>query len=365
MKIKSNFKFTRDKVKDEDLKHIEFRKNKVKRRATFAVKATFVITITVSSTILVLSCVERYKNHSNAEKENEAYIAQLNFSKRFNDNINTSFFDDVSESAVVVSSGDIEEIGLFLRGNEYVISSTKALKDKDNIYIKISDNEQIKGNFIGDDLKTGVAVIKIDKNEKEMYSHSRSFNFHEREEEGQRARFMDNELHSEKIIICDNNVEKKAKFIDVRENNNSKQSDSGIVICDDNGKILGVNFINGKKGIQDFFYSALHTYQLEDIIEKIINQNYTIVKNIGIIGKNAVPSTKGGLKGIYIQRVIKDSSSQEAGIRPTDIIIGFNHEEVTNMDQLGQKLNKLKVNDEVLIKLFRNGDIIYRRIKIK
>lgn len=364
MKIKSNFGFGREKRKDEHIQHIEFRRNKAKRRTTFVVKATFIITVTVSSSILVLSCIEKYKNYGVKDNENEAYIAQLDFSKRFNDKVNTSFFDDISEAAVVVKSGDIEEIGLFLKGNEYVIASTNALRDKANISVKRSGDAEMKGNLIGEDSKTGVAVIKIEKNENGAYGHSRYFSFYENEEEGQRAKFVDNELYSEKIIICDNNVEKKAKFVDIRDKHN-KQSDSGIVICDDNGKILGVNFVNGRKGIQDFFYSALHTYQLEDIIEKIINQNYTIVKNIGIVGKNAVPSSKDGVKGVYIQKVLKDSSSQEAGIKPTDIIIGLDHEKIDNMDQLGQKLNQLKKNDEILIKLFRNGDIIYRRIKIK
>ena len=60
--------------------------------------------------------------------------------------------------------------------------------------------------------------------------------------------------------------------------------------------------------------------------------------------------------GVFVNEVIDDSPAKEAGIKDGDIIIFLNGQKITDSDELVEILEEKDVDDEVTVKVVRDGD---------
>ncbi|MCI8310027.1 MAG: PDZ domain-containing protein [Clostridia bacterium] len=98
-----------------------------------------------------------------------------------------------------------------------------------------------------------------------------------------------------------------------------------------------------------------------NIIDQLIE--YGVVKRpyIGIEGRNISEELSKKYDypiGIYIEKVTPDSAAEEAGLKPEDVIVSINDEDVSTVDELNEVKNKCEVGDEVSLKVYRNKEYI-------
>ncbi|MCI0338467.1 MAG: PDZ domain-containing protein [Acidobacteria bacterium] len=72
-----------------------------------------------------------------------------------------------------------------------------------------------------------------------------------------------------------------------------------------------------------------------------------------------------GIRGIFINSLMSDDSpAAVANIQAGDVLMELNNQVVRNSSELAQVLNSLSPDDEVPVKVYRDGEIVVTRIKI-
>jgi beta-lactamase regulating signal transducer with metallopeptidase domain len=57
--------------------------------------------------------------------------------------------------------------------------------------------------------------------------------------------------------------------------------------------------------------------------------------------------------GVCVDSVLEDSGAENAGIKPLDIIVGFNNTKITTMEQLWDAIGDFNIGDKVIVDLYR------------
>jgi serine protease Do len=72
------------------------------------------------------------------------------------------------------------------------------------------------------------------------------------------------------------------------------------------------------------------------------------------------------VKGVLVTGVTADSGAAEKGLRPGDIIVEINQEEVSSPGQIASKVSEAMDNDRrsVLLLVNRNGDLRFVAVRV-
>lgn len=135
---------------------------------------------------------------------------------------------------------------------------------------------------------------------------------------------------------------------------------SGGALVNSKGQVIGVNTI---KIVQTGFEGlgfAIPINKAKEISNDLIN--YTFVKNRPRLGvyidqrfTEEVAKRYDVPMGLLVSDVEPLSAAYKAGIRPNDIIVGFDGQEVKTFDKLEELKNKHKPGDKVMVKIYRDG----------
>lgn len=116
---------------------------------------------------------------------------------------------------------------------------------------------------------------------------------------------------------------------------NTAVSESGQNI----GFALPINIL--KDSMDNFNKTGRFQRPFLGVSYKMISKEIALVNNVA--------------QGAYIQTVVADSSADKAGIERGDIIIKFDGKEVNEENELSKLIGVKKVNDKVLITIWRDG----------
>ncbi|GAA0781788.1 S1C family serine protease [Hathewaya limosa] len=386
MRLKTGLNLKKAKIKEVRKQNIEFRKSNTNKCIKYFSNVTIIITLTVSSSILIISYFKTHVDYNTNIREIRSeslgqksmkykFSPDASMVSKYNSNYD-KFFNSMLDKSVIIESKNVKELGLILKSNGYIITRANDLPDKNNILVSLSNGQRIKGEFIGEDSLTGIAVIKINK------ENLKTISFRNIEkctlagniiilegDEQHKGNFLGNMVSIEKRLFSNLNIKGNKKFLvnfiqtGISNNKNLK---GGTIICDEDGKVLGINFQGqDNSALKDCSYNALHPYEIEEVVNNILNSKFNAIKSLGIVGKNAIPTGYEGVEGVYIRKVLQHSISEKENIRPTDIITGVNNITVRNMDDLGELISIYNKKDSKLVlRIWRNGEIIYSDISV-
>jgi len=102
--------------------------------------------------------------------------------------------------------------------------------------------------------------------------------------------------------------------------------------------ILGQAIIAQKIEIMDWMSSSYLGIQMTEITKD----------NYSKYGLNSV-------QGVAVEKVVENSPAAQAGLKPGDVIIKFNNEEVTSVRKLKRLISEVAPDHQVRIKILRNG----------
>lgn len=135
------------------------------------------------------------------------------------------------------------------------------------------------------------------------------------------------------------------------------EGNSGGALLNTKGEVIGINSaklygttIEGM-GYAIPINSALET--INDIMSgKIVNKTDDQKASLGILGgtvDEASTQAYGWPAGVYVSAVYESSAAQRAGLQAGDVIVGFNGQEITTMEELQAALEECNPGDEVTI----------------
>ena len=145
---------------------------------------------------------------------------------------------------------------------------------------------------------------------------------------------------------------------------------SGGALLNLQGEVIGINSNKiGGDTVEGMGY-AIPISAAKPIIEKLMNEETKIKvsdEERGYIGISGVSVTSdvsqvyGLPQGVYIAEVSNGGGAQAAGIEKGDVIVGFDGEEITSMDDLQTRLQYYKQGTQVTVTVMRQNGAEYTK----
>lgn len=352
--------------------HIKFTRNNRKKRMKYAFNFITFITIAAFSGGLSGSYIVN-KKYSEIVEPNSKYFAY-----KHSNNIISNVVETVNPTVVGISKKskgvpqnlETNGSGVIFRSDGYIVTNSNIISGVGKIEVKLSTGNTYTAKIIGMDTITDLAVIKIEENN----LIAAKFGDSSKVKVGDLAIAIGNPLGEEFVSSVTagiiSNLNKKIYKVDDETGNatiqNALQTDaainvynSGGALCNEYGEIIGINSMR----IYDEFESsemgfAISSNETKDIITSLMENGYVSRTTMGIYGGTAISEDNNGVEGVYVQQVVRKSGAEAAGIRPTDIIVGFNNAQIKDMESLAEALNSHKPGEKVSCKIWRNGEII-------
>lgn len=255
--------------------------------------------------------------------------------------------------------------GIILTADGYIVTNNHVIENASKITVILSDGKEYEAKLTGADARTDLAVLKI---EGSNFPYATLGNSSELQV-GELAVAIGNPLGNElagsvtggyisalnRSIIVDDR-----KFNLIQTDAAINPGNSGGALVNNYGEIIGINSVKmSASGVEGIGF-AIPIDEAKPIIEDLKNSGYVTGRPvIGIGGRNVTEqdSTYYNIPvGIYVSQISPYSAAERAGIRIGDVIVEFNGEKVTTVDELNAKKETFKVGDIITLTYIRDGE---------
>lgn len=259
--------------------------------------------------------------------------------------------------------------GVIIAENEeeyFILTEYRAVDHVDRILVTLSDGFIIDGHFQQQDRATGMAVIKISKDEIDVASKKEvavaelgTVGCVSRGEPvlalGSPAGYGNSVAYG--MVTSVSNVKSTIdREYHVLTTDIMGNVDGSGILIDLDAHVVGVISQKFSSESNKNAVVALPITELKEMIEKLSNKEEIVY--LGIQGQNIAKdlSQKTGIpEGVYIHSVLTDSPAMTAGIQNGDVIIGINEINVENLTQLGDVLDSCKIGEKMHVTGMRKG----------
>ena len=127
------------------------------------------------------------------------------------------------------------------------------------------------------------------------------------------------------------------------------------------GEVIGIT--NAKQvatGVENVGY-AISSYEAYPLIQDLINKGYIVRPYLGVSSETIVNNSYAfwyGLKvnsGVRITAVGVDSPAAKAGLQVDDVIVNFNGQDITDVQQLIDEINQAQIGQSVDVTYYRGA----------
>lgn len=331
---------------------------------------------------LWLSFVSReiYLRHNSSSQN---IINQYNVSG-FSTDI-TKIVDDVNASVVTVNADSAVSSGfIYAQNNDevYIITSYHGVSSANTINITFSSTYTQKGELMGYDAYTDLAVIKVISPYEMLKLKPGDANLLKKGEfvicigtpvSNDYASSVELGMISLKNLFIDNtisiNEERKNYYLNMIElSADLLNGYSGAPIINMNGEYVGMITMN----LSNSFNFAITANEIQRIADRIIRKEEVIRNDIGIKGtfvsemynyeKANLNISIDTISGIYASKIKEGSLSFEAGARNGDIIVSINGREIYNLNDYLDTIHS-ELPDEVVFEYLHNSERIVAGVK--
>lgn len=256
--------------------------------------------------------------------------------------------------------------GIIYRQDGYIITNQHVIDGATELLVTLHDGTEYKGRVIGQDTKTDLAVIKVEANNLPAAKFGDSDDL----QVGELAVAIGNPAGEEFsgtvtagiISALDRSLtigENKLKLIQTDAAINP--GNSGGALVNQNSEVIGINSVKLASTQIEGMGFAIPINDALPIINELMQNGY--VKRpwmgVGITDVTEYISKQYDLPiGVYIGRVYYNSPAEEAGLRPSDVIIEIDGVEVETTADLSRIIESHKVGDTITLKVYRNNKYI-------
>ena len=138
---------------------------------------------------------------------------------------------------------------------------------------------------------------------------------------------------------------------------------SGGPLCNANGDIIGVtNMKLVNSGVEGMGFAI----PIEDALEyadnliagKDVSRPYIGITMVDANNRNSAAKYRISPRtGVIVETAAVGSPADKAGLKPGDVIIAFDKEEIVNVASLRYNLYKHKTGDTIVVRYIRNGEV--------
>ncbi|MDX2083288.1 MAG: Do family serine endopeptidase [Rickettsiales bacterium] len=263
--------------------------------------------------------------------------------------------------------------GFIISKDGYIVTNSHVIDDSDEINVSLNDGTKYKAKVIGIDKKTDLALIKI-TTDKELKS----------------AKFGDSNKAriGDWLIVVGNPyglggsvsvgiVSARSRDINNGQSDEFIQTDaainkgnSGGPLFNIKGEVIGISTaIFSPSGGNVGIGFATPSVIAQQVIKQLKEQGEVTRGWLGVSVQDVTPEIAESIKmdkvkGAFVNEVTKDGPAEKAGILPTDVIIKFDDQEITEMKILPKTVAKTAVGKIVNVTLLRRGKVKNLSVKV-
>jgi serine protease Do len=254
--------------------------------------------------------------------------------------------------------------GVIVEKDGYILTNNHVVKGADEIKVQLSDKREFKGKIIGTDLKTDLAVIKIDADNLPFLKLGDS----DAIKVGETVIAVGNPFGLDQTVTSGIVSAKGRANVGIADYEDFIQTDaavnpgnSGGALVNIRGEVVGINTaIVSSTGGNVGIGFAIPSNMAKSVMDSLVKKGKVVRGWLGVAIQAVTPElgkqfgVKDG-KGALIGDVVEDGPSSKAGVLAGDIIIEFDGKSVSDPTGLRNAVAALPPGKTVKIKILRDG----------
>ena len=269
--------------------------------------------------------------------------------------------------------------GVIISTDGYIVTNNHVVADADELTVTLNDNKEYSARIIGTDKTTDLALIKIDAKNLPAITIANSENI----KVGEWVLAVGNPFNLTNTVTA-GIVSAKGRSLYQNGVESFIQTDaainpgnSGGALVNTRGELIGINaMLYSQTGSFSGYGFAIPTSIMNKVVDDL--KKYGTVQRavIGIQGqdvKNYVDAQKeqdkdidlGTMEGIYVAKIVEESSAEEAGLKVGDVITAIDGKEMNKMADLQEYLAKKRPGDKVSVSYLRDKKKANKTLTLK
>ncbi len=269
--------------------------------------------------------------------------------------------------------------GVIVSADGYIVTNNHVVADADSISVTLNDRREFNAKIIGTDANNDLAVIKIEAPNLQPIEYGNS----DEVKVGQWVLAVGNPFNLTSTVTA-GIVSAKARNINILSSKGSNQTltsfiqtdaamnpgNSGGALVNTAGQLIGVNAaIASNTGSYTGYSFAIPVNIAKKVINDIIQYGETQRASAGVSVREIDPKFQEENKlkdnnGVYVQSVVKGSSSEKADIKEGDIILQIDNKTVNTASEVNEIMAQLSPNQTVSFVINRNGQTLTRSVTL-
>lgn len=264
--------------------------------------------------------------------------------------------------------------GVIISPDGYIITNNHVIEGAQSIEITTNDNKTFDAEIVGTDPNTDIALLKIDSDEPLNYS---TFGDSNSARIGEWVLAVGNPFNLTSTVTA-GIISAKSRDLSGRNTQSFIQTDaavnpgnSGGALVNINGDLIGINTaISSQTGNYIGYSFAVPSNIARKVVEDIMEFGNVQNGILGVIGgelnnKNAENFGVNQTEGFYVTDVQKGTGADKAGIQKGDIIQQIDGITISKFSDLKGFLNTKSPEDEVEVKILRDGKPEYLKVTLE
>ena len=263
--------------------------------------------------------------------------------------------------------------GFIVSEEGYIITNNHVIEEADEIKVRLSDKEEYDATIVGKDVKTDIALIKIDPpNDLPFVKLGDSDEL----KVGEWVMAIGNPFGLSQTVTV-GIVSAKWRKIGAGPYENFIQTDaainqgnSGGPLFNTQGEVVGVNtaiFSTTGGNIGIGFATPINL--AKSVVEQLKEKGRVVRGWLGVIVQTVTPELADSFgleekKGALVADIDGDGPAAKAGIEKGDVILAFDGKEISQMDELPLIVAQTPVGKNVAVELLRNGKKITKKVNL-
>lgn len=259
--------------------------------------------------------------------------------------------------------------GVMLTSDGYIVTNNHVVHNAEKLEVTLNDKRTYEAKIIGLDPSTDLALIKINEEGLPFLKYGDSDNIRV----GEWVLAVGNPFNLTSTVTA-GIVSAKARNINILGSNTAIESfiqtdapvnrgNSGGALVNTNGELIGINAaIASNTGSYTGYSFAIPVNIVKKVVNDFINYGEIQRAYIGVSIRDIDSEFAGqlqlnNLSGVYVASVVENSSADDAGIRPNDIILAIDGIEINSTSRLLETVGQHNPGDRVMVKLKRDSKI--------
>lgn len=250
--------------------------------------------------------------------------------------------------------------GFIIDQKGHILTNAHVVSGADEIKITLKDGRKFDGKIIGQDSALDLAILKIEGKKLPSLKLGDSSKIRPGEwviAIGNPYGFA-NTVTVGIISATGRSLDNLGKKNLIQTDTPINPGNSGGPLLNLNGEVIGIN-VAIVSGAQSIGFS-IPINSAKEVIDQLIKEGKVIRAWLGVYMKDVDEKLANYLdlpiaEGVVVVEIIKDSPAEKMGLLKYDIIKSINEEKVKSSQEITEKIQKMKPNDRITIKVYREG----------